>query len=130
MVKADAYGLGAARVIPALWAAGCRSFFVATPEEARDARALAPAAAIYVLDGLVPRTGARISTELGAIPVLSSLEEVARLGRRSRASAQRRCPPRCTSTPASTGSGFRKPTSRRALAASQRCCAGSSLASS
>src|SRR4051812_23655590 len=29
VVKADAYGLGAARVAPALAAAGCRQFFVA-----------------------------------------------------------------------------------------------------
>jgi len=39
VVKADAYGLGAARVVPALLDAGCRSFFVATLEEARNARA-------------------------------------------------------------------------------------------
>ncbi|MCS5603492.1 MAG: alanine racemase, partial [Paracoccus sp.] len=28
VVKADAYGLGAGRVVPALHAAGCRDFFV------------------------------------------------------------------------------------------------------
>src|SRR5258708_30958733 len=33
VVKADAYGLGAARVATALAAAGCRTFFVATLDE-------------------------------------------------------------------------------------------------
>ena len=42
VVKADAYGLGADRVGPALWAEGCRRFFVATLDEAlrRKARTL------------------------------------------------------------------------------------------
>ena len=42
VVKADAYGLGAELVAPALAAAGCDTFFVARLEEARGA---APAAA-------------------------------------------------------------------------------------
>ncbi|MCP4779379.1 MAG: alanine racemase [Hyphomicrobium sp.] len=75
VVKADAYGVGAARIIPALADAGCRSFFVATPEEARDARALATDAAIYVLDGLLPGT-ARQLVSISATPVLASLGEV------------------------------------------------------
>jgi alanine racemase len=75
VVKADAYGVGASRVIPALFEAGCRSFFVATLDEAAKARPLAPGAAIYVLDGLLPQT-ARDFARLGAVPVLSSLEEV------------------------------------------------------
>lgn len=33
VIKADGYGLGALRVMPALLAAGCRTFFVATVEE-------------------------------------------------------------------------------------------------
>ena len=44
VVKADAYGLGAAAVGPALARAGARSFFVAIAEEgARCARPSAPA---------------------------------------------------------------------------------------
>lgn len=74
VVKADAYGVGAARIIPAIATAGCSVFFVATPEEARDARALAPNATIYVLDGLLPGT-ARQLMSIGAIPVLSSLSQ-------------------------------------------------------
>ena len=60
VVKADAYGLGAARVIPALSQAGCRSFFVATHAEGKAAIALAPGATVYVLDGICP--GARATS--------------------------------------------------------------------
>lgn len=75
VVKADAYGLGAARVIPALAGAGAETFFVATVEEARQAKALAPTSTIYVLEGVMPGTAA-IVRETGAIPVLSSLPQV------------------------------------------------------
>jgi alanine racemase len=75
VVKADAYGLGADKVIPALAAAGCRTFFVATFGEADAARALVPQATLYVLNGLPPHA-AREFVRLGARPVLSSLEEV------------------------------------------------------
>ena len=75
VVKADAYGVGAARVIPALYEAGCRSFFVATLDEAAHARELVPGAAVYVLDGLLPGT-ARDLARLGVIPALTNLEDV------------------------------------------------------
>jgi alanine racemase len=75
VAKADAYGLGAEKVIPALAAAGCRTFFLATLEEALAARALAPTGTLYVLNGLASRT-ARELVRLAARPVLSSLEEV------------------------------------------------------
>jgi alanine racemase len=52
VVKADAYGLGVARVAPALWQAGCRIFFVATLAEGAALRSLLPDAVIYVLAGL------------------------------------------------------------------------------
>lgn len=51
-VKADAYGLGIETVVPALLEAGCRSFFVAHLSEGLRVRAVAPQAAIYVLNGL------------------------------------------------------------------------------
>ena len=38
VVKADAYGLGAARVAPALYEAGARDFFVALASECRALR--------------------------------------------------------------------------------------------
>jgi len=75
VVKANAYGLGADRVIPALSQAGCRTFFIATPAEAIEARKLAPTATIFALDGLMPGAGQAL-IPAAAIPVLSSLREV------------------------------------------------------
>lgn len=54
VVKADAYGIGIDEAAPALWAAGCRTFFVALPEEGRRVRAATPDATIYVLNGYFP----------------------------------------------------------------------------
>ena len=48
VVKADAYGLGAARVAPALATVGCDSFFVARLEEGVRLRGLVPDARIFV----------------------------------------------------------------------------------
>ncbi|MBB5536294.1 alanine racemase [Rhizobium giardinii] len=78
VVKADAYGLGAERVSRALYARGCRHFFVAQFVEAQELRlALAPDAQLFVLNGLQP--GAEMaSAELGIIPVLNSLEQYRR----------------------------------------------------
>ena len=53
VVKADAYGIGLEPAVRALVAAGCETFFVATPSEGLRARAVAPQAAIYILDGLL-----------------------------------------------------------------------------
>lgn len=76
VVKADAYGLGAAHVIPALHRAGCRTFFVATLDEAVAARRLAPDATVYMLDGIVSGS-AQAVREAGVIPVVSTLREIA-----------------------------------------------------
>lgn len=75
VVKADAYGLGAARVIPALYRAGCRTYFVATLDEAVEARALTgPDAIIFMLDGIVAGSAPEVA-EAGIWPVLSSFAE-------------------------------------------------------
>ncbi|MCH9807325.1 MAG: alanine racemase [Alphaproteobacteria bacterium] len=74
VVKADAYGLGAQRIIPALSSAGAETFFVATLDEARVARSLAPNATVYVLDGLMPGSAAA-TKEIGAFPVISTIAE-------------------------------------------------------
>lgn len=50
-IKAGAYGLGAERAAPALFAAGCRHFFVAVLDEAIALRPVVPQANIYVLSG-------------------------------------------------------------------------------
>ena len=76
VVKADAYGLGAVRVAPALVAEGCRHFFVANLDEAIALRPhLLAEAELFVLNGLPPRAEAEC-TEQGAIPVLNSLTQL------------------------------------------------------
>jgi alanine racemase len=58
VVKANAYGCGAEQVARALSNAGCKTFFVATLDEARVVRAVVPpTAAIYVLDGFFQNSG-------------------------------------------------------------------------
>ena len=54
VIKANAYGLGIEVAAPALYAAGCRVFFVAQVSEGRRARAVLPQAdaRLYVLNGL------------------------------------------------------------------------------
>lgn len=52
VVKANAYGLGVRAVSKALWNEGCRTFFVATLEEAIELRGILPAAAIGVFSGI------------------------------------------------------------------------------
>src|SRR5436853_2809812 len=59
VVKADAYGLGAAPVARALAAAGCRLFFVATLDEAIGlGEAIGDRIEIAVLNGPLPNTAA------------------------------------------------------------------------
>jgi alanine racemase len=79
VVKADAYGLGLNRVVKALYEAGCKTFFVAHAFEGRATRALAPAAAIYVLNGMRPNT-APLYADFNLIPVLCSVPEIEDFG--------------------------------------------------
>lgn len=73
VVKADAYGLGAARIAPALMQEGCRTFFVAHWAEALALRPLLPAeAALFVLNGLPPGTEIQAAGAEGIAPVLNS----------------------------------------------------------
>ena len=76
VVKADAYGCGIEPVTRALASAGCKTFFVATLDEARSARSAAPRATIYVLDGFFSNTG-RQFVELECRPVIGDLGELA-----------------------------------------------------
>lgn len=77
VLKADAYGTGAAQVAPALYAAGCRHFFVALLAEALALRPLLPDAMIAPLNGLLPGTEAEYVAH-AIDPVLGSLDEVDR----------------------------------------------------
>ena len=76
VVKADGYGCGLERVVGALSAEGCRTFFVARLSEGFRARTTEPEAAIYVLDGLLPGAGAEMR-QAGLRPALGSLPEIA-----------------------------------------------------
>ena len=76
VVKADAYGCGADQVARALANAGCKTFFVATLDEARVVRAAAPAAAIYTLDGFFQNTGESYAA-IDCKPVIGDLNELA-----------------------------------------------------
>lgn len=76
VIKADAYGCGAEQVARALNKAGCKTFFVATIEEARKVRAAVPEAAIYVLGGYFQNTGEHYA-QINCRPVIGDLNELA-----------------------------------------------------
>ena len=75
VVKANAYGLGAERVAGALFAAGCRHFFVAHVDEAVAIREVVPGAMLAVLNGLWPGTE-QLYVQHELRPVLGSLGEI------------------------------------------------------
>lgn len=78
VVKADAYGLGVDKVAPALFEAGCRSFFVALPEEGVELRRILPVdSKIYILNGLFDECEEVYAHER-LTPVLNSLDEIKR----------------------------------------------------
>ena len=87
VVKADAYGLGAAQVGPALAAAGCKTFFTAHLAEAVALRAVLPDQKIAVLNGLFPHDAADFVAH-EVIPVLGSLEEIAHWQAQARRESQ------------------------------------------
>ncbi|MFA5122048.1 alanine racemase [Zavarzinia sp.] len=67
---------GATRVGPALYAAGCRNFFVAHLSEALTLRPLLPAdATVFVLHGIPPGTAGEFAAN-GITPVLNSLHDM------------------------------------------------------
>ncbi len=77
VVKADAYGLGATLVAPALFGAGCRHFFTAHLTEAIAIRPLVAGAMVAVLNGL-PAGSEDGFVAHGVLPVLGTPGEVAR----------------------------------------------------
>ena len=76
VIKADAYGCGAEQVARALSNAGCKTFFVATLDEASAVRAAVPTAALYVLDGFFQNSGEGYA-KIDARPVIGDLNELA-----------------------------------------------------
>lgn len=84
VVKADGYGLGAEAIAPALFHAGCRTFFVAHVEEGiRLRRVLShPDATIIVFNGPMPGAEAEFTVNR-LIPVLNTPDQIARWGSHS-----------------------------------------------
>jgi alanine racemase len=76
VLRGDAYGCGIGPIAGALWKSGCRTFFVSTLPEAKSARAVAPEATIYVLNGFNSGTGPAFA-DINARPVINSAIELA-----------------------------------------------------
>ena len=78
VVKADAYGVGTEQAAKALFAAGCRVFFVAQPSEGARVRAVVgDEPAIHVLNGLIEGAGRLDPYAVHDLrPVLGSLEDL------------------------------------------------------
>ena len=74
-VKADAYGLGAPRVVKALAAAGCRDFFVAYASEAAELAGLVEAERIAILHGPQDSAEAQWIAAQGYRPVINSVRQ-------------------------------------------------------
>src|ERR1700734_1776665 len=79
VIKANAYGCGVEPVARALAGAGCKTFFVATLDEARVARAAVPQATIYALDGFFQNCGEAYA-KIDCKPVIGDLNELAEWG--------------------------------------------------
>lgn len=76
VVKADAYGLGAAQIAPMLAAEGAVQFFVAHLSEALALKPILPSdAEIVILNGLAPGSETVCAAEKNIIPVLNTLEQ-------------------------------------------------------
>lgn len=75
VVKADGYGLGMAQIAPALFDAGCTTFWVAQLNEGISLRGLLPDAVIYVLNGVPSGTAAQFETH-DLRPCLITLAQV------------------------------------------------------
>ncbi len=76
VIKADAYGLGAAQVGPVLAKAGCKLFFVATLDEGLALRKMLPKSEIAVFEGLMPKSEGEFATGK-LVPVLNELSQIA-----------------------------------------------------
>ena len=89
VVKANAYGLGAAEVARTLCEAGCRLFFVAHLGEALALRPVLPAECrLVVLNGL-PSGAEALCAGAAITPVLNAPEQAYRWAKAARASGER-----------------------------------------
>lgn len=77
-VKADAYGLGAGKVVPVLRDAGARDFFVAHWSEVPDVLRHVDPAQVAVLHGPVRAEDAAYARSVGVRPVINSIAQAKR----------------------------------------------------
>jgi alanine racemase len=75
IVKANAYGLGANKIVPLLSKAGCHIFFVATVEEALQIREVTLSDKIFVLAGIKQGQESIFFSE-NILPVLNTIEQI------------------------------------------------------
>lgn len=74
IIKANAYGLGFKKILPILEKQGCKEFFVATLDEALNARKITKSP-IYVLGGII-KGQESIYKKYNIIPVLNSIPDI------------------------------------------------------
>lgn len=72
VVKANAYGLGAHKIAPALYQAGCRTFFVAQIREALLLKSILPSDVTLALLNGLPHLAEEFVAQSGIVPVLNS----------------------------------------------------------
>lgn len=117
VIKANAYGTGAKEAFRTLYAAGCRRFFVATPEEGAAVRVLPGGddAAVFILGGLY-KGAEDFYAAHGLIPVLSSPDDAARWTAQAQ-KAESRLPAAIQIDTGMNRLGFESPPSMESLAA-------------
>ena len=78
-IKADAYGLGLKKVCSSLLKVGCKTFFVATPNEALETIKIAENADIYVLNGVTEKKIAITLIKKGIKIVINNKDQLEKL---------------------------------------------------
>ena len=86
VVKADAYGLGATKVVSVLLESGCKEFFVATAIEGKTLRDKFSEITVYVLEGALADT-VDLLLECNLVPVLNTLSQCVIWSKKNRPSA-------------------------------------------
>ena len=77
-VKANAYGLGVNKIVPALSKSGCKHFFVATTNEAIELRKINKKISIFILNGLIA-DDINLIENYRLIPVINNLDQLKKI---------------------------------------------------
>ena len=85
-VKADAYGIGLEPAVAALAKAGCKTFFVAHDNEARQMPTVQDKVRTFVLNGIASSSSSH-SAPKGSIAVIGSFGDIIRLNRYANSSS-------------------------------------------